>query len=510
MFNKRLAVSAFAFLVAIPQLRGQEGQSLGDIARQLRADKDKAAAPTSASHRITSVKPNAAVTPATTAQGETTPVQQPAGSGQYAPYTTREEFNLHFLDRYEEGIRTLFAQEKFETLDGMADTARSTKSRLPGGFWTLHIIYYALMRPAPGTFKASDAEWANQLATLQRWVEKRPDSITARVGLGGAQLQYAWKARGGGYADGVSDDAWRIFQERAEAAAKTLKDASSLPAKCPEWYLTLQATARALGQSKEVQTAIFEKAIAFEPDYHYFYRTQADLLMPKWEGEEGEMAAFAQQTAERIGGKKGDIIYYEIATDINCGCANDKGLNGLSWDRIKRGYIDVEQQYGESIGNLNAMAYMAGLAGDPVYAEELFGRISEGWDPEVWHKKEYFQSVREWANGSQLAKSIEAAMKSADDNLQTPDGRKFDEQMSKTFAANYASTVGDCLKRSGESFMIPFDLILQVGENGKVEKIFVSVVTRTSICLSAQVDKGVFPAPPKPDYWVKVSLQARR
>lgn len=87
-------------------------------------------------------------------------------------------------------------------------------------------------------------------------------------------------------------------------AAKTLMDASSLPAKCPEWFLTTQLTARALGQSKAMQTAIFEKAIAFEPDYQYFYRAQAEMLMPKWEGEEGEMAVFAQQAADRIGGKR--------------------------------------------------------------------------------------------------------------------------------------------------------------------------------------------------------------
>ena len=57
--------------------------------------------------------------------------QQPIASDLYAPYATREEFNLHFLDHYEEGIRTLFEQEKFENLDLITDTARSTKARLP-------------------------------------------------------------------------------------------------------------------------------------------------------------------------------------------------------------------------------------------------------------------------------------------------------------------------------------------------------------------------------------------
>lgn len=161
-------------------------------------------------------------------------------------------------------------------------------------------------------------------------------------------------------------------------------------------------TARALGQSKEIQTAIFEKAIAFEPDYQYFYRTQAETLMPKWEGEEGEMAAFAEHVADRIGGKKGDMIYYQIAAVLNCSCDNDRKLNGMSWARIKRGYMDVEEEYGEFLGHLNVMAYMAGMAGDMAYAYEMFTRIGEGWDEALWHNKENFQTVRQWAKLSEL------------------------------------------------------------------------------------------------------------
>jgi hypothetical protein len=300
MLDRRLRVSLLAFVFAIAPIYGQDAPSLGDVARRLRAEKDKAAVPAPAPSQ-----PASAEGPSALPAKATSPViagAQTTTSGQFAPYATREEFNLHLLDRYEEGIHTLFQQEKFETLDQMAAAARSTKARLPGGFWTLHILYGALTLPSAGTYDASENEWTKHLERLQRWVAQHPDSITARVALGAAQLQYAWRARGGGYADSVTEDGWRLFHERAEVAAKTLMDASSLQAKCPEWYLAMQLTARALGQSKEMQTAIFEKAVAFEPDYHYFYRAQAEMLMPKWEGEDGEMAAFAQQVADRIGG----------------------------------------------------------------------------------------------------------------------------------------------------------------------------------------------------------------
>jgi hypothetical protein len=508
MFDRKLSVLLLAFVFASAPIYGQDAPSLGDVARRLRAEKDKPATPASAPSNATSPESPGATTP--TAKGPSPAIAgtQTAASGQFAPYATREEFNLHILDRYEEGIRALFEQEKFETLDQMAASARSTKAHLTGGFWTLHIIYGPLLAPSAGTYDASENEWTKHLERLQRWAAQRPDSITARVALGGAQLQHAWRARGGGYADSVTDDGWKLFHERAEVAAKTLMDASSLPAKCPEWYLAMQLTARALGQSKEMQTAIFEKAVAFEPDYQYFYRAQAEMLMPKWEGEEGEMAAFAQQVADRIGGKRGDMIYYQIATYLNCGCDNDRGLNGLSWSRIKSGYSNIEEQYGEFVGNLNAMAYMAGMAGDMAYANAMFKRIGEGWDKSLWHKKENFQMVRQWAQFAELP-TFASALKAAGDNLQTPNGRKFDEEVAKTFASNYGSTVEQCLKLSGDPALTPFDMVLQVGQNGTVEQVFVSKMSRMSSCMAAKLGSGVFPAPPKPDYWVKISLQGQ-
>lgn len=486
---RRLLSILLATLFFSPSLYSQDTPSLGDIARRIRNEKGKTEAPVAA--------------PAPAAS----PDKPAAAAGDFAPYSTRQEYELHSVDRYEDGIRGLFEKEKFETLDQTADKARSSRARLQGGFWTIHIIYAPLTQPANGVYDSSESAWAAHLGRLQRWKSQRPDSITARVALAGAQLQYAWKARGGGYAGSVSEDGWKIFQERAETAANTLMEASSLPTKCPEWFLLMQLAARALGQDRDVQTAIFEKAIAFEPDYQYFYRTQAEMLMPKWEGEEGEMAAFAEKIADRIGGAKGDMIYYQIATFLNCGCDSDRTLNGLSWPRIRRGYRALETQYGASVAHQNAMAYMAGMAGDPVFAKEMFTQVGEGWDDALWHKKEYFEGTRAWAEMAARAKNLEDAMKAAEDNLQTEDGRKFDGQVAGTFAANYGPAVKECLGTGGPSARIPFTLIVQVAKNGAVENIFAAPLTQAGSCLSAKVDKGTFPVPPKPDYWVKISLQ---
>jgi hypothetical protein len=83
----------------------------------------------------------------------------------------------------------------------------------------------------------------------------------------------------------------------------------------------------------------------------------------------------------------------------------------------------------------------------------------------------------------------------------------FDVPIANAYVANYKNTVADCLKTSGDGFLIPFDMAMRVGTNGAVEKIFLSIISNTSLCVSAKVQAGVFPPPPKPSYWVKVSVR---
>src|SRR6185437_10395277 len=314
------------------------------------------------------------------------------------------------------------------------------------------------------------------------------------------------EARGGGTADQVTDEGWQLFAERSEKAGRILAGGFNLPTKDPEWYLAMQLVLQAQGASKAMQTAMFEKAIAFEPDYQYYYRQQAQMLQPQWEGEEGEAALFAEQQADRIGGKKGDMMYYMISTFLNCGCNSENQPNGMSWQRIKRGYNAVEDQYGASLVNMNQMARFAAAAGDMVFAHELFNRIGENWDKDEWQTRKNFESVRAWAGFAEIHESAEQARKEAEGNVKTPQGRQFDAQIGNAFAANYSDILDACVKLDGEPKQTPFDLLLQIGSTGKVNNLFFSVPTRVSVCLASKVQTGRFPTPPQPDYWVKISI----
>jgi len=506
-------------LFSVSLLHSQEGMSLGEIARRARAAKQKGAATTAPASRSSSAPStpansrssangDAAGHSSTTSSSATSvPVDPQLGAVVKVGSVPADGLNLHYLDNYEAAIRRHFDKEEFELLDNLAASARSTKARLPGGFWTIHIIYLPLLEPPQGTDKATDADFQAHIDRLKRWIAQRPKSITARVALAGTYLNYAAHARGGGYADTVTEDGWRLYGERSAIAGKILAEAWDLPEKCPEWFLQMQGVVNAQDGSPPMQKAMFEKAVAFEPGYQYYYRLRADHLLPKWGGEEGDAAAFAAESSDRLGGKNGDMMYFLIASFLNCACDVQAGLHAMSWPRIKRGYAALEETYGVSLQNLNKMALMAWMAQDGEYAQTVMTRIGENWDQDTWRKREYFDQGREWAKGYSRVKSIEAALKSAQTNLTTPEGQKFDGEIGKTFAANYSAAVADCQKKSGDPFLFPFDLLLQVGKAGAIEQVYSTYQTHVTVCLIPQLQKAQFPVPPQPSYWVKIHLQ---
>jgi len=124
----------------------------------------------------------------------------------------------------------------------------------------------------------------------------------------------------------------------------------------------------------------------------------------------------------------------------------------------------------------------------------------------AWHSRKHFEDVREWAGFSEIGKTMQEGMKAAEANLQTSAGRQYDAEISKSFQSNYGDIVAACVKLVGE--LKPFDLVVQIGKTGGVEKLYMSPATAVSVCLASKVSSGHFPTPPQPAYWVKISLSS--
>ncbi len=406
-------------------------------------------------------------------------------------------------DQYFSQVQELFSREQFGQIDYMASAARSGKTRFAGGGWKLYTLYLALAAPADA---AAPAEaWEAHLSALKEWTRQSPSSITARVTLAMAYLNYAWKARGVETSDKVTEDGWRLFAERAQHAREILDDASHLAEKCPQWYRAMQTVALAQGWNRHEADELLKDAVAFEPGYFYYYRAHAYYLLPKWHGEPGEAESFADRVSRKVGGEQGEVLYFEIAAELICGCNNEVDLQTMSWPRIQDGYATVARLYGASTYKLNQLAYMAVQMKDSEIAEEAFERIGENWNKSVWKTQNNFYQSRgltgiasEGAKVSKLAETAVAA------NLNTPQGREYDATVGKEFE-NLGSSIQDCVQHAGGN-LPSFNLYLLVGQNGYLRRIVDVPRTFLSGCVMAKMHGFSFSPPPAPDYWVKRSM----
>lgn len=417
--------------------------------------------------------------------------------------------DVHAAHNYVETIARMLRAKEFGKLDCLADHARAGKERFPGGMWKLKDLYAGLYEPVQYPMHATQEDWKTLLRNLEQWVTMHPKSITARVALASAYLAYAADARGDGDASTVTESGWKLFGERIAKARRVLQEASTLPTKCPEWYVAMLLVAENQDWDAMKKRALFEEAFKFEPGYYYYARVRASRLLPKWAGKPGDTEKFTEEVADRIGGERGDILYFQVASAnyVICGCDSDPHL---SWQRIERGFEESEKQLGASMLNLNRIAFLASDYGetDPIVAEKALTRIGEQWDEETWKTKEEFANAKQRAanNAPILAKrrAIEAA---ADANMQTPEGLRYETSLE----GPYKELVQQCVRPEGGD-VGKFKTLLNVGEKGTVEDIRIYWHSAASHCVYEKLqalkqEKATpFPPPPQAPYWVRIDL----
>lgn len=221
--------------------------------------------------------------------------------------------NLQTELEYQSPIKEYFSEGNFDQLEKTIKEAREGKGRVLGGSWKVLVFYLAIHETFLGA-NPDESDWKMFFDSLNKWIAAKPESAAARISLAQAYMGYAWRARGNGYASSVTDKGWNLFRERVGLATATLAEAAHLKEKCPYWYEEMQTVALAQGWDKSQTRELLEQAVTFEPNYYHFYREHANSLQTKWYGDEGELESFAEEVSDRVGGPKGDVLYFEITS----------------------------------------------------------------------------------------------------------------------------------------------------------------------------------------------------
>jgi hypothetical protein len=292
-------------------------------------------------------------------------------------------------------VVSLLAAKNYDKLEELAAGYRASKAGYADGTWKLGFFYAGTELPD----NADDAAWKSRQKEIHDWIGAKPESVTARIALARFLRDYAWNARGSGYANTVTDENWRLFGERLNEAAKVLKDARNLKETCPVYWSTLLGVGLGLQISKAQYNNIFNQAVQAEPDYKFYYQTRAVFLLPRWYGEEGEWEKDLEQSADRIGGEEGDLVYAQVvwSTHHYGEYIDVFEKNTISWERVDRGFAVILKRFPDSLAAKNERAHLAGLAGDKEKARKYFAQTEGKVDLTEWHAKGEFIDGANWA-----------------------------------------------------------------------------------------------------------------
>ncbi|WP_158820420.1 hypothetical protein [Granulicella sp. S156] len=308
--------------------------------------------------------------------------------------------------------------EHFDQLDSKAERYRQNKSRTSGGDWSLWQFYSELAEGQPGDERAID-----YISHLERWVQQRPDSITARVALVTGYLR--WASAGTLKTNGLYlGNNLIVHRQRIEKARVVLESSAHMSSMCPQWYWEAMMVGLSSGWDTTRIRDIFEKGIQFELGYFYLYRRYALYL---WHADQpGDLgfdstrsvpdmghpelaSALAKSSADRLGGTHGDQLYFRIAAGLMT--SRDPGgfavafgsgfpSDMLDWGRIQRGYQALATEYHISQRTINEMALMAWKFKDPETARQQFAIIGGRFSSEVWGDRKRFDQARKWCGAS--------------------------------------------------------------------------------------------------------------
>jgi tetratricopeptide (TPR) repeat protein len=196
--------------------------------------------------------------------------------------------------------------------------------------------------------------------SLNRWVEKYPESVGARLLRANFLQGKAWRERGNAYAAEVKNEQWKNFYELLIQARQDIDVAVKL---LPENKYTLHALLSletANGISEEAKD-LFARIIAVYPEFPPPYQSMLERLRPQWGGSVDEMFSFTRNNAKTY---PNSLLPYDILTvhtyvyyasckhlkdDANTACMQEYYARPEVWSEVSGIFETLLKNYPSSI-----------------------------------------------------------------------------------------------------------------------------------------------------------------
>jgi hypothetical protein len=290
-------------------------------------------------------------------------------------------------------VRGQFDEKQFDLLEETATALLQSREKINPVTWKLSLVYHAL----DARHSKGEAGFLNDLAIHKEWENAYPESDFRRIVLANLLLDYAWHARGVGYASSVKEEQWELFRSRIKQAEQELILARENGTRDPEWYRSAMVVMKAQNLPTREISMLQAQCARENPDYYPAAAAALVSFLPRWGGSPGEWEEFAKRVSDES--ETPDLMYAYLISSIAdyedaATAAEEKTID---WERFKKGMDLMVTMDPESKYYPNVAAFLGVHAGDRGFSAKYFKNIGDEYIPDVWDKPEKFVKFRSWA-----------------------------------------------------------------------------------------------------------------
>ncbi|HUG67302.1 MAG TPA: hypothetical protein VMM76_06105 [Pirellulaceae bacterium] len=205
-------------------------------------------------------------------------------------------------------------------------------------------------------------------------------------------IDWAWDARGGGFAHEVAPEAWEVFHQRLQDARTELETSVNINPQGWSAHARLISVAMGLGLPRTDMERHFQQTIQIVPTYTFAYEAKLSYLKPRWHGTPDELVAFGRECL--------DTGLWECGIPPLCIEAIDDAFSPVQsqtfdaaafqseelWHLVKR-YREAAAEHGTAAQQRFATSFYARssvLAGKYSDVEHLFSELAFDYDGKLY------------------------------------------------------------------------------------------------------------------------------
>lgn len=278
-----------------------------------------------------------------------------------------------------------FERRDFAALDAMF-RGPNVIGDLPAGGST----YAAAVSGLDDLIEYGGMQMNDLLRLTADWRRVEPDSPLPGVIEAMIFEDWAWSARGGGYANSVSTQAWAVFAARTEMAVVSLRESASQGRSTPLWYSLSISIGLDQGLTSRQLRATFDQGNARFPGYLPLYRAMLRVLMPRWGGSYQKVDQFISAIYEKTWPSEGTRMYTQLYWMYGLMEGDDVDIftdAQADWSFMKPGFKQLLARYPGSDYVLNGYADFACRAGDKAQYQALRPQLATRFSASAWTKK---------------------------------------------------------------------------------------------------------------------------